>query len=184
VIATAVASLTRTQESNSSFSKYGVLLAGLLLVWYVGRSEFIDRRLSIVIQWALKRFTTLEVADYVALLHLGDGYGISELQVEAGDWIAGRTLSELALPNEGVLVLGVHRAEKPFIGSPTGALQLREKDVLLLYGPIDRIGELDQRRDDMTGDAAHNQACEEQEDLNPHFPFDFPHFGTRFAPSP
>ena len=165
VIATAVASFMREPESQSIISNYTVLLGGLVLVWYISLSEFVDRRVSVIIQWALKRFTSLEVTDYVALLHLGEGYAISEMQIETGDWIAGRTLAELGLPNEGVLVLGVRRSGKPYIGSPTGTLQLRENDVLMLYGPISRIDELDQRRADSSGDAAHDEACEEQAEI-------------------
>ena len=45
---------------------------------------------------------------------------VVEMNVKKGDWIVGRALAELELPKEGVLVLGVTRADGSYVGAPRG----------------------------------------------------------------
>ena len=114
--------------------------------------------------WGLRRWSNLQVRDYVAILQLQGGYAVSELLVEPNDWLTDKTLIELKLPQEGVLVLGINRAEGVFLGTPTGDTDIHAGDTLILYGPVGRIEELDQRRRGRRGDAAHQEAMEEYED--------------------
>ena len=69
------------------------------------------------------------------------------------------------LPDEGVLVLGIRREEGTYLGTPTAQMEIHAGDVLVLYGPIHRIEELDQRRKGRRGEAAHQEAMEEQVDV-------------------
>ncbi len=55
---------------------------------------------------------------YEALLHLAGGHGVAELAVAEGDWVGGRTLRELELREEGVVVLGIARPDGRFLGAP------------------------------------------------------------------
>ena len=108
-----------------------------------------------LISRALRKYTSLNVQDYVALLHLSQGYGISELRVEPEDWLANKSLIDLALPREGVLVLGVQRKGGPYLGAPQGTTMVKPYDTLLLYADLSRIEELDNRRAGRAGDAEH-----------------------------
>ena len=135
-----------------------VLIAGLLGLTWFSNSEWVERRLNRLISKALRKYTSLNVQDYVALLHLSQGYGISELRVEPEDWLANKTLIELALPQEGVLVLGVQRKGGPYLGAPHGDTRIRPYDTLLLYANLGRIEELDSRRAGRAGDAEHAAA--------------------------
>jgi len=88
------------------------------------------------------------------------------LLVEPNDWLANKNLIELRLPDEGVLVLGIRRSEGVFLGTPTGEMEIHAGDTLTLYGPVERIEELDQRRRGKRGDEARKEAVEEfEEDL-------------------
>ena len=100
--------------------------------------------------------------DYISLLHLADGYVVLELVVNDSDWIANRSLAEAALSAEGVLVLGLHRANGKYIGSPNGQTMVNIGDTLSLYGPIDRLEELDIRQKGHLGDRAHRIAVATQ----------------------
>ena len=135
---------------------------GLGLIW-LSNSEWVERRLNRLISKALRKYTSLNVQDYVALLHLAQGYGISELRVEPEDWLANKTLIQLALPQEGVLVLGVQRKGGPYVGAPHGTTLIRPYDTLLLYADLGRIEELDKRRAGRAGDAEHAQAVADQD---------------------
>ncbi|MGH9046894.1 MAG: TrkA C-terminal domain-containing protein, partial [Acidimicrobiales bacterium] len=50
-----------------------------------------------------------------------------------GDWLAGRRLTELALRDEGVAVLGLTRSDR-YIGAPSGATRVQPGDLLIIYG--------------------------------------------------
>lgn len=134
------------------------LAIGLTLLWYVSTSPLVERRLNMVIGRALKRFTNLDVRDYVSLLKLADGYTVSELHVDADDWVAEKTLVELGLASEGVLVLGIRRSDGHYVGSPSGTTRIVAGDALVIYGPLDRLQELDTRCYGSPGDAAHEEA--------------------------
>jgi hypothetical protein len=145
-------------EALSVWVPLGVLAAGLaFLVWF-SSSEWIDRYLSRLISWALKRFTSMDTRDFARLLHLREDYGVSELSVEDGDWLAGRVLRDSRLADEGVVVLGVECPGGNFIGAPTPGTEIRGGDRLILYGPVPRIREIDERLAGSAGNHAHQQA--------------------------
>lgn len=84
-----------------------VLFSGLAILLFVSQSKWVDRKLSNVINAALKRYTYLDVKDYYSLLHLTEDYRVSELKVGEQGWLAKKTLAKMDLPAEGVLVLGI-----------------------------------------------------------------------------
>jgi len=129
------------------------------------RRRIVERATERVIQRMLQRFAGLDVRDYAGLLHVKGGWTIDELKVEAGDWIAGRNLSELDLRDEGILVLGIERADGLYIGTPHGDDIVEADDTLVLYGRRQRIVELDDRHLGAEGERAHLLAVREQERL-------------------
>jgi uncharacterized protein with PhoU and TrkA domain len=110
----------------------------------------------------LKRWSSLDVRDYARVLHLAGDYGIIEMEVEPQDWLAHKSLAELDLSHEGVLVLGVQRSSK-YIGAPKGHTRILPNDTLILYGRSPVLADLDLRRDNREGDQAHQHRKEEQE---------------------
>jgi hypothetical protein len=166
VVATIMLSFMKTAESDYWWLKLMVLTIGLLCLWLAATNRYLERHLNRAISWGLRRWGNLQVRDYVAILQLEGGHAVSELLVEPNDWLAEKTLIDVKLPREGVLVLGIHRAEGTFLATPTGDMEIHAGDTLILYGPVERIEELDQRRHGRKGDNAHLEAVEEhQEDL-------------------
>jgi len=144
------------QESDLSLIvKLVLLISGVIALWVIASSRWVDRQLSKVIEYALSRYTRLEVRDYTSLLHLAGEYKVSELHVDAGDWLANRALQELKLPDEGLLVLGVERTDGDFIGVPNGDTMLYEGDQVIIYGRDSTVAELSQRRRGKLGDEVH-----------------------------
>ncbi len=125
------------------------------------RSRRVDNLVTRVIAAALRRFTTLEVRDYVQLLDLASDYAVAEVPVESDSWVAEHDLSALHLPEEGVLVLGVRRADGAFIGAPRGHTAIHEHDTLVVYGFADVIADLGARKVGFEGDRAHAEFSEE-----------------------
>ena len=141
------------------------LAAGLALLWSVAHSRWIDARMSKIITWALKRWTDLEVRDYVGLLHLSGDYAVIELQIKPGDWTANRELSELKIADEGILVLGIEKQDGTYLGAPRGQATLSPGDTVLMYGPRDVLSELDQRQIGSAGNWEHHKAVDHQKSV-------------------
>lgn len=168
VIATMIASASPQGENDGIMPRviqFGLLGLGLLVLWRVATSRLLDQYVSHWIEKALLKWTRLDVRDYVSLLHLSDGYVVMELQVKHDDWVVEKPLHESRLSKEGVLVLGIHRDDGRYVGSPHGEVIIRSGDVLSLYGPIQRLEELDIRKKGYEGDRAHRIASKIHEEL-------------------
>lgn len=159
-VVTALASLVISfggASGGERVSRGLVLIAGLLLLLVLARSQTFDRLLGRVVTRALIA-RGLDVADYAGLLRLSGGYTVGELEVEEGDWVADHTLRELRLRDEGVLVLGVSRRGGEYLGAPGPDTRIGAGDTLVLYGRDERLEELDERRGGRLGDVAHREA--------------------------
>jgi hypothetical protein len=139
------------------------LACGLVLMWIVFSSRWVERHMNRVIAWFLKRLTDLDVRDYVALLELSRGYAITEMLVEPGDWLANKSLASLRLSDEGILVLSIRKRDGKFHGTPRGDDVILDGDTLILYGDIKDVEKLDRRRAGHLGDKEHREAVEHQE---------------------
>ncbi len=169
-IVTAMSSLLLSfvdmRGSQGAWLSLGVLVAGLMSLLVVSSSAWVDRYLCRAISWALKRFTQLDAWDYARLLHLREDYGVSDLRVQPGEWLAGRTLAAAGLSKEGILVLGIECPGGQFIGAPAQDTEIRECDRLLLYGRTPRIAEIDRRRRNGDGERSHHAAVAQQERIS------------------
>jgi hypothetical protein len=123
-----------------------ILGLGLFLLWIIASSKWVDDKLFKMISWALAKWTHLEVHDFIDLLHLGEGYSVTELIVEAEDWLVGQRLADLRLTVVGVNVLGIHRKDNDFVGSPMGDTFVRSGDKLIVYGARVNVISLDGRK--------------------------------------
>lgn len=140
-----------------------VLVAGLGTLWLLVQSKWVERKLSYLINRALNRYTTLDIRDYYSLLHLSDNYRVSEIKIEEQDWLADKTLNDLQLPDEGILVLGIKRSNGEYIGAPRGETKIYNDDTVTLYGRAALLESLDGRRKGSSGDQKHAEAVLEQE---------------------
>jgi len=161
-ISTVIFSFLSLQETGFLSVEMLVLLGGIGLLIFLGYSDFIDRKLSFIIEKLLKKYTYLDVKDYYSLLNLEAGYRVSELKVEQGGWVSQKVLRELQLDKEGVLILGIKRANGDYIGAPCGKTKIKENDILILYGESSRLKNLEERKKGITGDEEHENAVSEQ----------------------
>ena len=144
------------------WSRLLLLVAGVAALWAVSSSKVIERMINRVTVRLLKRYTNLEVRDYANLMHLSGSYGINEIAVEPGDWVADKPLSALRLTSEGIIILGVQRADGSYLGAPDATTTPRVGDVLVVYGRVERLAELDTRRADTAGVMKHVEAVADQ----------------------
>ena len=168
-ITSAIASLVLTFVGNTpaEMATNAIwLFAGLGGLYLFSRSKLIDKWMSRMIEWALTRWTKIRVIDYEHVLGLSRGYTISILRVKPGSWLEGKTLSELRLDEEGILVLGVYRTrvngEEVYIGAPPPTFRLIAGDRLVCYGPEEVLERLPERLRGPIGDLEHEIAVASQ----------------------
>ncbi len=154
---------TAASETRDTTLTLVVLVVGSLSLLLLIKLRPVDRAVSRLIRLALRRFTDLDVRDYAAILEVHGGYNISELKVDAHDWIADHTLAELRLNDEGVIVLGVQRDDGSYEGAPDGTTRIGAGDVLVIYGHGAQIAELDVRERGEAGEASHREAARRRE---------------------
>jgi K+/H+ antiporter YhaU regulatory subunit KhtT len=147
-----------TPSAGDRVTRGAVLVAGLAFVYAVSASNRVDRRLSKLIGAALARYTDLDVRDYAALLHVAGEYEVKEMLAAPEAWITGRTLGDLRLRDEGVLVLGIVRADGSYLGVPTKETRVDAGDTLILYGRDGTFVDLTERQAGAAGDRAHEMA--------------------------
>ncbi|MFZ0257747.1 MAG: TrkA C-terminal domain-containing protein [Gammaproteobacteria bacterium] len=145
--------------------KVVLLVAGLVALWAIASSQWVDKRLSHLIDRALKRYTRLEVRDFASVLHLAGEYRIAELYVEDHDWLANKSLLESRLREEGIVVLGITRADSTYLGVPKGTTLVLPEDTLLVYGQASALEALDERRASLSGELEHRKAVVEQQKI-------------------
>jgi hypothetical protein len=154
-VAGLMTSVLRTDTVGGGVTRGLVLVSGLTVVYVASKSEFVDRHLTRLIAAGLRRFTDLNIRDYDRLLHLSGEYSVTELPVGASEWLADRTLGELRLRDEGLLVLGVVRHDGTYIGVPDRSTSLGRDDTIILYGADGALADLDGRPGGSEGGRAH-----------------------------
>jgi K+/H+ antiporter YhaU regulatory subunit KhtT len=162
IAASLILSFAAVERSTNAWLRLSVLLAGLGLILAAANSRAVDRRLTRLIGKALGRWTDFEERDFARLLQLSGDYGITELAVRHGDWLAGRTLGELGLRDEGVVVLGIQRPDGTYVGAPKGQTRISEGETVILYGRASQLVELDHRGADSEGDRRHGESVDLQ----------------------
>ena len=167
-IAGILAGVVGKANAGDRLTRTAVLLAGLGVIYWISMSKRVDRRLSSVIGRGLARFTDLDVRDYAALLHVSGEYEVKEMLAVQGAWMTGKTLGELRLRDEGILVLGIVRADGSYLGVPTKETRIDPGDALILYGRDGGFAELTTRAAGPDGDESHAQAVAAQHEVATH----------------
>lgn len=144
-VATLLLSFTNNQSYKQSVLQIVAIVVFLAILIRLAKSDAINRALSRLIERALRRFTEIDVRDYAGLLRLHDDWIIGEMIIEEDDWFCHRTIEELHLADEGVMVLGIERAGKRWVGAPSATTKFHADDLIILYGLRDTIARIDER---------------------------------------
>ena len=150
------------EHELSRLSRLGWLVTGVALLWIIARSNYLENWMRHMIKKALERWTYLELHDYTELLNLSGEYTVRELRVEEQDWLADKNLGQCRLNEEGVLVLGIYRADGSYVGAPKAVTRIYADDLLILYGRSRTLQNLDNRESGVRGEVEHDEAVHEQ----------------------
>ncbi len=165
----AIATLILTfigQTARGAIIRLSILFLGIFLLWVFATSKRIDALMGRIIAWTLDRFTSIRVVDYESLLGVAQGYMVSTLKVSPDSWMTGKTLREMRLRDEGIVVLGIYRTTKDgkmvYIGAPRPDTVILPGDELVLYGPEEAIASLSRRIKGPRGDLEHLEMVRKQ----------------------
>jgi hypothetical protein len=150
----------RASGTGTEWVRLLELVIGLLALVFLSRSAWIDRRMTAWIGALLRRFTDIPARDAASLLQLSGTHAVDELAVRGGDWVAGRSLGELELRAEGVVVLGIVRTDGSYLGAPNGETVVHPGATLVVYGHQGQLAELDRRPSGEQGDRLHAEAAQ------------------------
>jgi K+/H+ antiporter YhaU regulatory subunit KhtT len=162
-IASLIIGFSGIEEKVDTWIKIVVLLGGVIILWYLANSKWVDRRLSVVINRILKKYTRLDLNDYASLLQLSGEFRISEIHVECDHWLCEKKLKNTRLREEGLNVLAISRSDGTFLGTPGGNTQIQEDDSLIIYGRATAINKLENRLKGQRGNKQHKAMIREQE---------------------
>jgi len=113
--------------------------------------------------WALKRWSRIDVQDYHSLLRFAHDFVVWEMYIDAEDWLVEKTLLQAKLASEGILVLGIERADGTYVGAPRGETLIEVGDALIIYGRQESLEQLDARRAGLDGNLDHMLAVTRQQ---------------------
>lgn len=142
-------------DAGTSVVRTLLLLGGLTAIYVVSKSEAVDRRASRLIGRFLNSHTDLRTRDFDRLLHLAGDFSVKETLVEPGSWLDGRSLGEVRLGDEGIVVLAITRADATFVATPGKETVVVGGDSLIVYGRDAAIAGLGQRPAGTAGAGEH-----------------------------
>ena len=161
-VSTLLFSFANISATVTGLGRAAFLVAGLVILWLVARSQWIDRQMSRVNEWALRR-TSLDVKDYASLLNMAEGFTVAELLIGPEDWLANKRLCEADLLDEGLVVLAIRREDGDYVGVPTGNDLICPGDLLIVYGQDQAVDAVQKRGRGAPGEADHRRAVAKED---------------------
>lgn len=132
-----LAGFLSTETSGQALMRGALLVLGLASVYALSLSHVVDRRLSTVIARVLRRFTSLDVRDYAALLHISSEYAVKEMVARPDGWLASRTWVSWVCAKKGSWCLewsgAMGHTWAPPAGTPTSSRGIRSSST---EGPV------------------------------------------------
>lgn len=171
-IVTGVASLiigfSGIGNNAGGWFKILILVAGVALLWTLANSQWADKRMSIIIDKILTRYTKLDVNDYASLLHLSGEFRISEISINEDHWLDGKKLINSRLRDEGLNVIAISRSDGTFIGNPNGETLIKSGDSIIVYGRAKTLNKIEKRFKGFLGNTEHDEMVKEQKEVLEH----------------
>jgi len=131
------------------------MVGSLVLLVIAIRTKVFDRLFIPVVTRILLRSSKLRILDYEELLRMDKGFSVAQLTVEPDTWLTGGPLKQLALNEEGILVLNVRRSSGSVLAAPRPIIHLEPGDKILCYGLEGELGDLAKRPSGPEGERAH-----------------------------
>lgn len=148
-------------SNKEEWDENAALILGSLLILFLLISLGVVRNtLTRLLEYTLTKSGAVELHDYEELLRVDKGYSIAHLLIERDSWMADKTLRELRLTDEGVIVLNIIRGAGVTLATPGAETRLDAGDKLLCYGLEHDLSTLSSRPADYKGQSEHKIASQ------------------------
>ncbi|MFT5050607.1 MAG: hypothetical protein ACI8QZ_002009 [Chlamydiales bacterium] len=162
-LGTLVSSFAQPSASTvEPLTKVGALALGIVVIWLTFRTRAFERVLNTIITTALEHTSELHIVDYEEVLKLNKGYAVAQVTIDQGSWLAERSLRQMELAAEGLLVLSILRSNGSTLATPSSSARLEVGDRIMCYGRSDVLSNIGARTDDAHGERAHDLAVRKQ----------------------
>jgi K+/H+ antiporter YhaU regulatory subunit KhtT len=167
-IASLIIGFSGIENNVSGWVKVIILVGTIIILWYLANSKWADRHLSRLINKILKKYSRIDVNDYVSLLHLSGEFRISEIAIDEGHWLCNKKLKNTKLRDEGINVIALSRKNGNFLGNPKGDTEMKDGDTLIVYGRAETLNKVEKRSKGKKGKREHNEMVREQKEILKH----------------
>ena len=164
-IASLIIGFTAEESEQNAWLRIVILASGITALWTIAQSNWVDRKLSAIITRFLKKYTRIDANDYANLLHLAGDYRISQIGIDKNHWLCDKSLKEVRLNDEGIIILGINRIDGTYLGAPGAGTHIRENDSLTIYGRGETMNRLEKRTKTKRGDKDHDRMVKQQEKI-------------------
>lgn len=141
-LATLVVTLLQTSTGGNALTMFGWLIGGLIVLLYISGRSWFQKVLDHLIRRTLERTGMVHALDYELLLRIQHGYVVSEIEVLAGSFLAGRKLCESRPWDRGVVILAIKRDGETSPGIPGREDLVGAGDVVTAYGKESSLQEM------------------------------------------
>lgn len=118
---------------------FSLKIIGYVIAFYIFLKIFtrkvIANWIHDLVESYLIKYKKAKKPRYEELLHLADGYGVVEVNLNQHSTYFGKKIHELGLPGQNILILCIER-EGAAITVPDANTILQENDVLVCYGEV------------------------------------------------
>jgi len=134
-LAALVVTLMQSNQADSHFwLMIPLLIAGIVGFGLLMNVGWIKRPLDALMRRLLTRVGVIRALDYEVLLHVQDGFSVSEVELVEGHPFVGQALGATRPSDRGIVILGIHRKDGTFAGVPGKHAILHAGDVAMIYG--------------------------------------------------
>lgn len=163
VISSLILGFTGQSEGLGAVRNIYLLALGAALLFLATRSNRLDRYLERAINFFLNKYTDIRPKNFSRMMTVMEDYEVTEIEASENEWLKGKTLADLHLTDEGLLVLGIVRDDNKYIGVPRGRYEVEPTDRLIVYGKSERVAALSKRADAIAGKQSHRASVESHE---------------------
>jgi len=145
VVASLVANFGRADDAGDWVMRIAWLGVGTLSIFLLTRMPFVRNGIIWIFTRLIGSRKSIRLHDYESLLRVDEGFTVAHLTLEADNWMVGKTLREMRLTDEGIIVLSIMRETGNVFATPGPDTALRSTDKLLVYGHEDCLARLAER---------------------------------------
>lgn len=142
-LATLIVTLMQDDKGmNDVLLVLALIVVGVVVVGLFLNLSWIKRPLDRLMKASLQKAGVMRALDYEVLLRAREGFNVAEVELWEGHPYVDKMLMESRPSDDGIVVLGILRADGRFVGAPDKHERLVVGDVLMVYGSDEAVSRL------------------------------------------